>query len=124
LKSKKFFWCDVIYGTLYGKANSRRIVVNRRTRKPMVVKQSGALKFEQDFMAQVKRPPVPFEGKVALSALVYYPNNRQDLEIELLKDCIEKTGILKNDKQVVEYRRIIRKLDKNNPRVVFALREI
>jgi len=119
-----FFWVDIIYGTLYGKANSRRLVTNRRTGKSMMIKQDGALRFEQDFMAQAKRPLVPYEGKVALSTIVYYPNNRQDLEIELLKDCIERAGILKNDKQIWEYCGIIRKLSKDNPRVVFALRGI
>ena len=120
---KKFFWCDIIYSTLYGKANSRKIIVNRRTGKPMVIKQEGALQFVHDFMAQARRPPVPFEGQVSLSGIIYYPNNRQDLEVELLKDCIEKAGILKNDKQITEYKRIIRKLNKDTPRVVFALRQ-
>lgn len=122
----KFFFCDIIYGKLYGKANSRKIIRNRWTGKPMSIKQDGALRFERDFMFQVKKIPIPYEGKVALSALVYYPDNRQDLEIELLKDCIEKAGIVKNDKQIVEYRRIKRSScpDPINPRVIFALKSI
>src|SRR3972149_7098949 len=95
-----FFFCDVIYGTLYGQATTRKVIVNKRTGKPMVIKQDGAFQFEKDFMLQVKKPSEPYTGKVALMALVYYPSNRQDLEIELLKDCIQKAGILKNDKQI------------------------
>lgn len=122
----KFFYCDIIYGKLYGKANNRKVIINKRTGRPMVIKQLGAFTFEKDFMLQVKKIPVPYKGKVALSALVYYPNNRQDLEIELLKDCIEKAGIVKNDKQIVEYRRIKRSScpDPIKPRVIFALRSV
>lgn len=121
--ANNFFFCDIIYGTLYGKANSRKVIINKRTGKPMVIKQDGAFRFQKDFMLQVKKIPEPYEGKVSLSACVYYPDNRQDLEIELLKDCIEKAGIIKNDKQIVEYSRVQRRISKDRPRVIFALRD-
>lgn len=126
IPKSKFFFCDIIYGTLYGKANSRGLVRNRRTGKLMSIKQKGALQFEKDFMRQVKKIPAPYPGKVVLSVLVYYPNNRQDLEIELLKDCIEDAGIVENDKQIVEYRRIKRSPypDPEKPRVIFMLKGV
>lgn len=122
--NSSFFYKAVVKGTLYGKANSRQVCLNKRTGTRFIRKQDGALKFEKDFMLQIKPPVQPYEGDVSISATVYYPNRRQDLEIELLKDCIEKVGILKNDKQIVHYGDVWRRIDKENPRVVFAVRAV
>lgn len=124
MNQNKFFFCDIIYGTLYGKANSRKIIINKRTGKRIIIKQDGAHRFVRDFMLQVKKPQKAYTGSAALSAIVYYPDNRQDLEIELLKDCIQRAGIIKNDRQIVEYCRVRKTISQKNPRVVFALKGI
>ena len=65
----------------------------------------------------------PFEGNIRFSAIVYYVDRRRDLDVALIQDCLQKAGIIKNDRQVQEIH-AFRKIDKLNPRTIFTLEEI
>jgi len=113
-----------IHGHLPRKSNSRRIVVNRRTGKPMVIKSPEALAYERDFMRQVPgSAKIGMKGQLHLTAVIYYRSNRSDLSDELLCDSIEKAGIIKNDRQFVS-KILYKRIDKENPRVVFTVSSI
>lgn len=113
-----------ILGNLPRKSNSRRIVANRRTGKPMVIKSADALAYERSFMAQIPaRLKTGMEGPLALSAVIYYRNPLSDLSDELLCDLIEKSGMIKNDRQFV-YKVLTKKIDRLNPRVEFGISRV
>lgn len=118
-------WYGIIFGHCQSKANSRRLVVHRATRKPMFIKNKKALDFEKDFINQVRgnAPFVPIEHDVELKCEIYYPSNRNDLDESLVMDCLQKAGIIKNDRQIK--RKIISGfVDKEQPRVEIELRRI
>lgn len=105
-----------VLGALKSKANSRRMV--RSGNRTLFIKSKGAMEFvegaEWQLRAQYKGEPI--ESNIKLDLDIYYPNNRSDLSPELFFDCLQRAGVIKNDKQIMEYS--CRKLlDKNKPRV-------
>ncbi len=107
----------VAVGALASKSNSRQKTSHG------FIKSNGALEFCDAFAWQVRPPKEAFVGLVALYAVAYYPDWRKDLDLALLKDCIQKAGIIKNDRSIVKEVGM-RGIDKKNPRVVFMLHEI
>ena len=107
----------ILKGRLYSKANSRRLVKNRRTGNWMVIKSKEALQTVKDFTVQAKAQwkGKPLEGPVALKALIYYPSRRQDLDPSLLMDILQGIAYL-NDRQI-EQMTLQKYIDRDNPRV-------
>lgn len=109
-----------LYGILYQKGNSRMIVRNKRTGKPMVIKSSKALKTTADFLSQMSWVGLdgfkPLKGDVFMKATIYYPNNRHDLDDSLLCDILQKAGVIKNDRQII-HKVLYKYIDPKNPRV-------
>jgi len=103
----------MVYGQLYSMKNSRR----------GYYKHPKAQLFVDDFMKQVRRPAEPITGPVGVEYTVFYPSLRQDLDTALLNDCLEKVGIIANDRQIVE-KHTYKHLDRDNPRVDIKLWEI
>ena len=120
MESMPIFWRyeATVLGHLASKANSRR-----KTNWGGVIKSASAMQFERDFQKQVPRAMQSFEKPVKLTAWVFYGDARRDLDISLLQDCIQKQGIIKNDRQIVEIY-AIRHIDRKRPRVEFKLDEI
>lgn len=115
----------LLYGVSQQKGNSRQIVTNKRTGKPMVIKSSKALKAADDFISQlqVQKQSEALEGLIHLDIVFYYPNNRHDLDDSLICDCLQKAGIIKNDRQIVE-KILIKYIDRKNPRVFIYIAEL
>ena len=124
--------CGIIQGVVHrplpSKANSRKIVTFGKGAgaRPAIIKSKEAREFETHFnvvaLASGLRD-VPLDGKLWLAVLVYQKDMRRDLECELLKDCLQRSGVVKNDRlfwKVSEERRI----DKEDPRVEFRLGKI
>ena len=116
----------IFEGTVYGKLpsmkNSRRIVTNCHTRRPMLIKSQEALDYEEIFAAQIPgKSRKYYAGPVLLEVIVYYASDRPDLDVEFLKDLIQKTSIIANDRQI---RKVVseKRIDRGNPRVVFTVR--
>jgi len=113
----------ILEGQMYSKANSRQLVFNKRTRKPMVIKNAKALKAMDDFILQMKAQwnyRDPMAGPIRLIAVIYYQSNRSDLDDSLLCDCLQKAKLILNDNQLVE-KVLTKRIDPKNPRVEFSL---
>lgn len=110
-----------VLGALKSKANSR--IIRYLNGRPISIKNPDALAFEktavQQLQKQFKRKKM-IEDKVGLELDIYYPSNRNDLSPELFFDCLQKAGVLKNDRQIVEYS-CFKKIDKLEPRVECCL---
>lgn len=120
-----FYFLGEIRGSYVSMKNSRRAV--RFGNRPAFIKKQSALDWEQLALLQVKRPPAPYDGPVALIANFYYDSPRADLDENLLLDMLQEKkpgkpclGIIKNDNQVKAHKTRWY-LDKLNPRVVFLL---
>ena len=64
-----------------------------------------------------------FETPVKLTATIYYRSEASDLSDELACDCLQKAGIVKNDR-LIEEKHLYRQTDKENPRVELELEEL
>lgn len=104
----------VVRGILASKSNSRKIVTHGDVVR--IIKSAPARKFVEDFGWQAPKLKLPYAGPIRLTCWVYYPNWRPDLEIALLKDCLQLYRVIDNDRQVIE-EHTYRGLDKKNPRV-------
>jgi Holliday junction resolvase RusA-like endonuclease len=114
-------YSGTIYGKLASKANSRRI-----TRSGIVIKSQPALEFTKGAVLQlhaIKKGRKAFTGDVGLEATVFYPSKRNDLDVQLFMDCLEKAHLIENDRQIRECS-ARKEWDKDNPRVEFVLYEL
>ena len=109
----------IVLGQLPRKSNGRR-----KTRWGGLIKSQDALDYEVSFIFQIPNElRLHLTDKISLTATIYYRSNRSDLSDELLCDCIEKAGIIKNDRQIKE-KHLYCRVDKENPRVEFELKII
>lgn len=93
-------WTQTIYGEPASKANSRRIVYTRgRVRS---IKSRKAIGYVAAFCAQAAKLAVPITCDVVLTVRIWYASRRPDLDVALIMDCLQRAGIIKNDRQVVE----------------------
>lgn len=115
-----------VKGNLQSKANSRKLVMNRKTGRVLFIKSQSARDFSDEAISQLKRlwmQKPAYTGLVSLRADIYYSSRRPDLTPELFMDCLEKSGVIFNDRQVFEFDRIRKRLDPQNPRIEFILSE-
>lgn len=93
-----------------------------------MVKHPKARAFEADFIAQV-----PASAKVGLGSksrllrstiAVYYPSWRQDVDVELIYDLLQKSGVVANDRYIREKHVYGAQIDPVNPRVEIEIEEI
>ena len=108
----------IVAGELASKANSRRYI-----RPGLIIKSPKALAYCDIFAFQVRPKPEDciLEGEVILTASIFYSSQRPDLDESLLMDCIQKSGLLKNDRQIRE-KHIYHGIDRERPRVEFELK--
>ena len=120
-----------LYGTLQQKGNSRRIFRSGKTGRPIMVKSAAANALVNDFLSQLAKfkhtvcadTVLPIMDAVSLTATIYYPNLRHDLEASLLCDILQKGGIIGNDRQIKEMH-LYHALDRNKPRAEVSLKTI
>lgn len=112
----------------------------RKTKTGAYIKSAEALQFAQSFLWQVieaeKRRKTKLrtghKGLLSIRARVWYARSSSDLDISLLKDCLQEcqpwcgpncnqhSGIIKNDNQI-KHECVWSGQDKHNPRVIFTL---
>lgn len=119
-----------VYGQLQSKSNGRRL--SFRGGKPRSIKSKVALAWWESAILQLKAIHAhqePFCGPICLTARVFYPSKRNDLDVSLLMDVLQVgtpknpgVGIIKNDRQIVK-QILVRETDKDSPRVEFWLDE-
>jgi len=119
----------VIHGTLASKSNNRRIYRFGGAGGGLKVIPEKA---NLDFKARVEAAAYvarltkclgpPLTCNLRIDAVVYQENLRRDLDIELLCDALQRSGVIQNDRQIW-MKLSIRQVDRENPRVEFRLRE-
>ncbi len=105
-------WTKTILGQPYSKANSRMLVTIGG--KPRFIKSPQALAYVEAFQYQCPILTPMFTGPVCVEAVLYYKDNRPDLDESLVLDCLQGRVYL-NDRQV-KRKVITHGLDPNNPR--------
>lgn len=124
-----------IYGEPASKANSRRIVFNPMSLKPMVVKSKKALTYWHHATLQLPRIK-PLEGTLKVTIQMFYADERSDMDESVILDLMQNrytgkgkarrlcwTGIYDNDRQVRE-RHVYHRIDADNPRAVILVERI
>lgn len=109
----------IILGNLPRKSNSRQLFKNRKTGKMFSAKSDNALAYETDFLQQASNiPKGTFKDKEPLKLIchIYYRSGRSDLSDELFCDLLQKSGIIPNDRQIVE-KHLYHHIDQDKPRV-------
>jgi len=108
-----------IHGEPASKANSRQIVHNPQTKRPMVIKSKKARNYLKDFEKQCPVCDPLLEGELAVTMTIHYASRRPDLDESLILDAMQGK-IYANDRQVRE-KHIFHGLDKENPRTDIAV---
>lgn len=89
----------------------------------MSIKGAGAQLFNNSAIQQLRKAWAgrePLTKDLIVVATLLYPSNRQDLDASLVFDCLQRAGVIKNDRQLRE-QHLYHALDKINPRVELAL---
>ncbi len=112
------------------KKNSQRIIVNKRTGRPMVIPSPRYKVYEEACLWQLKTYRGPtFDTPCNLQAVYYMPNRRSwpDLLglLQATADILEEGGIIDNDRNFVSFEGShIAGVDKHNPRVEIVITEV
>ena len=110
-----------INGQLPSMKNQRRFVRNRHTGKPMFIKSKEALDYATYFNSQIpQKYRIEYDKPISLRARVHYRTKRSDLDIEYLKDLLQRCGIIKNDNQI-HHMEAWKGVDKERPRLIFTI---
>ncbi len=112
----------VVKGEPASKANSRRLVSNRRTGLPMFIKSAKALSYLDAFRVQCPRLPILLTGDLSATIHIHYASRRPDLDASVCLDAMQGR-IYDNDRQVREIH-LYWHLDRINPRAEITISPI
>lgn len=121
----------IYYGTVISKKNTKRIIKNSRSGKPMLISNKTALANEQDmvdqFSAQTLRQENPIE-KCKISIVIYEPNlQRRDLDNQAtsILDALTKSEVIKDDsiKCIKELNVRLGGIDRESPKAIVTITE-
>jgi Holliday junction resolvase RusA-like endonuclease len=119
-----------IFGEPCSGKNSREIVMPKGMERPLVIKSAKARNYVRDMHRQIpQHARQMFTGPVRLTVTAYYKDERSDLDVELIRDCLQPVygpkingkreliwkGVILNDRQVKE-QHAYHRIDKKNPR--------
>lgn len=104
-----------VHGALQSKSNSRKLIFNPRTRRPMFIKSDAARSYAQGALLQIPCLNQLIDEDCAIWVRVYYPSRRNDLDISLIQDLMQGR-IYSNDRCVKEIH-AYHALDAAQPRV-------
>lgn len=119
------------HGAVLSKKNTKQIIKNPRTGKPIIVSNKSAKANEGDmtdqFSLQTLKQAAPVE-KCKISIVIYEPNwQRRDLDNQTtsILDALVKAEVIKDDsiKCVVGLSIELGGIDKNNPRAEIVITE-
>lgn len=112
----------IIYGEPCAKANSRIMIF--RNGNPRCIKNKASQDYVASFIQQVRVLKIPeLKGDVALHCVIAYKSYRKDLDESLIMDCLQKSGVLKNDRQIKE-KHIYHSINRDNPQATIILKTI
>ncbi len=117
----------IVLGEPGRKSNQRRIVKNKKTGSPMIIKGKKAMAYEQQFMEQVPESAKQHWGSaeepLVLWTNIHYASNRPDVSTELIQDLLEKAGVVHNDRWIKAFF-TFGQIDKESPRAEIKLYRI
>jgi len=124
-------FCYTIYGDCASKKNSKRIIYNRSTGKPMIISSKKYDKWEKDAIKQMENDKVPKLklGEKMNAKIIIFRKNRLGGSGDLNNflqgplDLLVKAGVLKDDNRNIIYSTDGSRMfyDKDNPRVEIEL---
>lgn len=111
------------------KKNSQKIIINKRTNRPMIIPSEQYRQYVKDCKYFIKRLDKPIDRPVNVKAIYYMPSNRKvDLTNlhEALHDILVEYGVLKDDncKIIVSTDGSRVRYDKENPRTEVEITEV
>lgn len=108
----------VVNGNVPSKSNSYGI---RKGGKGLY-KKKHLKDYERGFYLQVNRCPKIIKSSFKIYLKVFYGSNRPDLDnsLKIILDCLQKKGIIRNDRDC-EMIIAIKGLDRKNPRIEMYL---
>lgn len=129
------------HGVIYSKKNSKRIIQNHRTRRPMIVSSERAKAMEQDMadqfsdqfndkLAYYPRPLETCQGKPLKVCIYIWEKDRtpRDLDNQAtsILDALVKAGVIINDsvKIVQELNVRMMGIDKFDPHAVVEIKAV
>ena len=116
-----------IHGQPPSKSNSRQIVTNRRTGKPMLIKSPEALAWVSSALEQIRPTDCQHIGSaehpIRATFQVYYETRRPDLSVELVLDVLQEAGVISDDRHVYECH-LFKRFSKDRPGVSVKLEVI
>lgn len=111
------------------KKNSQRIVINRKTNRPMVMQNEAYKEYEKNCGWFLKMPDKPIDTPVNIRCVFYRENNiRCDLTnlLEAIDDILMKYGVIADDnfKILVSHDGSRVYVDKDNPRTEITIETV
>lgn len=117
----------VYHGIIYSKKNSKQIIRNSRTGRPMLISSKQAQKMERDIVTQLSeqnaRKPLktPLDCECRVSITIYQPDRRRrdlDNQATSLLDGLVDAAILLDDKNSIVTEIHVKNggVDKSDPR--------
>src|SRR4030095_3480709 len=117
-----------IIGNVPSLKNSRPIYISRTSRKPLSARSDEMKAYIRDFCLQV--PPhyrdLSLGGRdkpLRTNITVYYQSYRSDLDLAIVYDCLQHSGVVHNDRAIREKHERA-EIDPDNPRVEIQIQEI
>ncbi len=115
---------ETIFGQVVSKANNYQVGNNKHGNR-YIIKSPEIRAYERSFSQQCKIYRDRFiNGRFTLFIAVYESSLRFDLDnaLKTILDCLQSVNAITNDNLCVK---IVaeKRLDKNNPRVVYAIQE-
>lgn len=115
-----------ILGACYSLKNSKQL--STRGGRPRIIKHWKVRQFQETFWKQV---PSQYRNlqlgsldkPLRSTVTVFYPSQRQDLDCGAVYDCLQLSGVVKNDLYIVE-KHEYRAVDRNKPRVEIIVEEL
>lgn len=118
--SESSFEC-IVYGQVHSKANSRKFA--KFGSRMVSIKSDAARLFERQAIMQLKAAygrRAPLKGELVAEVTIFYPDQRRDLDASLVLDCLQKAGVVVNDRQFRE-QHLYHGIDKEKPRAEIAI---
>lgn len=129
-----------ILGELCSKANSREpaLIGKKGAQRVIWRKSDKALAFERAALMQIPATKrLRLIGPIRLICVVFYSTRANDLDVSLLRDCLQdreetvggkrvlaRRGVYANDRQIVEEHCYLAGVDRVNPRVEVLVEEM
>ena len=106
MQIRPFIWRATVFLPPVTKKNSQRIIINSRTKRPMILPSAKYENYEKEAKKFIRPPDEPISTPVNVRCIYYMPTNRPcDLTnlMEATHDLLVKTKVIADDNSKVIY---------------------